>query len=385
MAALEGAQANAARFVGGCVRDALLSEIPNDIDIATVLRPEQTISALEAAGLKAVPTGVAHGTVTAVAHGVGVEVTTLRSDVSTDGRRATVAFTGDWRADASRRDFTINALYLTADGRLFDPFDGVADLEGSTVRFIGEPTARIAEDYLRILRFFRFSARFADAFDGPGFNACKEKRDGLSILSAERIGMEISKILAHPRAGFALEGMAEAGVLKKVWPHPADLAALVALKKTRPNAHVSSALAALFGAGGEGEGAVAALRLPNAVETARRKILQDADTVANEYGRQDGRAALYKVGPESWADALALAQAQNKLSSHVVIQLERLAENSTPPRFPISGDDILEAGVPSGPKVAETLGALKEAWIDAGFPDRDQTLRLLAALMRAGR
>ena len=179
IAALEAAEPHSARFVGGCVRDSLLGAKPKDFDVATALTPDAATAALKAAGLGVAPTGVEHGTVTAIADHKGVEVTTLRADVSTDGRRATVAFTRDWATDAGRRDFTVNAIYLTPDAKLYDPVGGVADAMAKRVRFIGAPEARIREDYLRILRFFRFSARFCETFDAAGLAACAALKDGM--------------------------------------------------------------------------------------------------------------------------------------------------------------------------------------------------------------
>ncbi|MEM9262843.1 MAG: CCA tRNA nucleotidyltransferase, partial [Pseudomonadota bacterium] len=222
--ALEAAKKGCARLVGGCVRDGLLSITPNDIDIAVQLTPDETMSALAAARLRAEPTGIAHGTVTAIVDGTPIEVTSLRADVDTDGRHATVSFTDDWLLDAVRRDFTINAMYLTPECELFDPWKGREDLRAGIVRFIGEPLERIREDYLRILRFFRFSARFAaNVFDHDGLVACRREIGGISRLSKERIGTELIKILRGPRSCAAVRAMAEAEVLSAVYPHKASI------------------------------------------------------------------------------------------------------------------------------------------------------------------
>ncbi|MGF1543149.1 MAG: hypothetical protein ACFB00_01345 [Parvularculaceae bacterium] len=255
--ALLAARPASARFVGGCVRDGLLGASANDVDLATQLRPEDAVRALEAASVRVAPTGFEHGTVTAVAHADGrravVEVTSLRADVATDGRRAVVAFTDDWARDASRRDFTINALYLTPDRRVFDPTGGLVDLAAGRVRFIGAPAARLREDYLRILRFFRFSARFArGAFDQEGLAACAAAVDGRARLSKERIGQEFGAILAHATAPRAVEAMAETGALAALWSTPADLQALRRLKAAAPDADAPAGLAALLGAAGDG-------------------------------------------------------------------------------------------------------------------------------------
>src|SRR3954468_12175730 len=263
-----GTDAGETRYVGGCVRDTLLGLEVSDVDLATKLTPETVIDRLRKAGIKAVPTGIAHGTVTAVIGGAPVEVTTLRRDVATDGRRATIAFTGDWREDAPRRDFTINAL--TADpvsSALFDYFGGVADLEARRVRFIGAPLRRIAEDHLRILRFFRFHARFGGGEpDRAGIEACAERANDLMALSRERIADELLKLLALPDPAPTVALMIARGILKPVLPEieSADrLPGLVAAeRKGGIAAEPIRRLAALLPSDPELAGAVAArLRL----------------------------------------------------------------------------------------------------------------------------
>ena len=220
----------AARFVGGCVRDTVLRRPVKEIDIAVDKPPETVMRALEAADLRVVPTGLKHGTVTAIVKGRPFELTTLRRDVETDGRRAVVAFTDDWLEDAKRRDFTFNAMYADPDGTIWDPFDGRADLLAGRVRFIGDPDQRIAEDHLRILRFFRFHAWFGKPpLDGAGFDACRRNAGSLSSLSAERIAKELLRLLAAPAPADALEAMAEAGALDHWLPEYAGTARLKAL------------------------------------------------------------------------------------------------------------------------------------------------------------
>ncbi len=219
-----------ARVVGGAVRDTLAGRLVTEIDLATPREPEQVVHTLKAAGIRAVPTGLDHGTVTAVVDGRGFEITTLRRDVETDGRHATVAFTDDWRADAARRDFTINALSMTRDGAVFDYFDGIADLRAGRVRFVGDPATRIAEDYLRILRFFRFFSRYATgAADHAALSAIRAGVLGLGGLSAERVWSELSRILSAPDPCTAVGLMAELGVLAAVLPEGADPARLARL------------------------------------------------------------------------------------------------------------------------------------------------------------
>ena len=235
------AKAGETRFVGGCVRDTLLGLEVSDVDLATRLAPEEVMRRLEAAKIKAVPTGLAHGTVTAVIHGHPVEVTTLRKDVATDGRRATIAYTEDWREDAARRDFTINALSADPEsGELFDYFGGLADLENRHVRFIGDPLVRIAEDHLRILRFFRFHARFArGAPDAAGLTACAARANDLMALSRERIADELLKLLAIPDPGGTVRLMIEHGVLRPVLPEIASTERLAALIAAESAAGIS--------------------------------------------------------------------------------------------------------------------------------------------------
>ncbi|MEZ5921387.1 MAG: CCA tRNA nucleotidyltransferase [Parvularculaceae bacterium] len=373
--ALNFVDQNAARFVGGCVRDSLLGSEPNDIDIATKLTPDEVNSALSNAGLRSAPTGIDHGTITAIADHVGVEVTTLRSDVSTDGRRATVSFTTDWEIDAGRRDFTVNALYASADGRLFDYYEGLDDLYAKKIRFIGDPHSRIKEDYLRILRFFRFSARFAENFDVSGLTACAAERAGLGQLSAERIGDEFSKILELPSPAGALEAMNECGILVEVWPAAADIAAFGRLKQISSGSSAALGLAALWGE--QGDGVSARLRLPNTVETRRRLAVENARLILPTMTENSAKAMLYRLGVEAWRDACDLAMARGTDRAELVT-IRNLPDRWKAPVFPISGKDIIAAGVPKGPLVARTLKAVEEKWIDANFPPDEQVHAMLA-------
>jgi len=366
VAALEAAEAGSVRFVGGCVRDSLIGETPKDVDIATTLEPEAVLAALDRAGLKAAPTGLAHGTVTAIADHRGVEVTTLRADVSTDGRRATVAFTRDWAVDAGRRDFRLNAIYLTPDGRLYDPVGGVADAEARRVRFIGDPAARIGEDYLRILRFFRFGARFSQTYDAEGLAACAALKDGLARLSAERVGAEMTAILALPRAGFAACAMAAAGVLERIWPAPAELDALARLKQAAPAAPAPLALAALYGDGGEGIGK--ALRLSNAEKAVRRRAVEGAARIAPGLSGHAVRKLIYALGVDGFADAVECAHARLRLDAAERARLLGVLNDWTAPVFPYGGRHAVEAGLAPGPAVSAVLRAAEAAWVDEDFP-----------------
>ena len=357
------------RYVGGAVRDDLLGLPVSDIDFATRLRPEEVIERLEAAHIKAVPTGIEHGTITAVADGQPAEVTTLRADVSTDGRRATVAFTDDWMADASRRDFTINALYADPeDGEVYDYFGGLEDLKARRVRFIGDPLVRIAEDHLRILRFFRFHARFGKgAPDAAAIEACTARANDLMALSRERIADELLKLLrlANPAATVAL--MIERGIFRPVLPEIdgaerlAKLVAAEAAGEFEPDP--IRRLSALLPRDPETAEKIAArLKLSN---KARKRIAlaADGDLSANR------QALAYWIGMEGAQDRLLLAGRPEDAAA--------LGEWPVP-RLPISGGRLIKRGVPQGPLVAKTLRAIERAWVAAGFPDGEAFQALLA-------
>ncbi len=376
IAALEAAKPDGVRFVGGCVRDSLLGVKPKDVDLATVLKPEEVVSALKKARLRAAPTGIEHGTVTGIAGGVGVEITTLRADVSTDGRRATVAFTEDWGADARRRDFTLNAIYLATNGKLFDPVGGIEDLRAGRVRFIGDARQRIREDYLRILRFFRFSARFAGAFDETGLAACAAERSGIKKLSAERVGDELSKILASPRAPAAIEAMVREGILAEIWPAGAALDVFAALKFLSPAAPAPVGIAALWSEASEGIDS--ALRLSNA-DAARRRGALKAAALGVEMTAKEARAALYRLGQTAFRDGALLAAARTGGGEEAVARLTDIADNKAPPAFSFTGKDVIALGVPAGPRVAAALKAAEEAWIAEDFPGEKRARELLVA------
>lgn len=373
IAALDAARLGASRFVGGCVRDSLLGEKPKDFDIATTLLPQDVIRALNAAALGAAPTGVDHGTITGIADRTGVEITTLRADVATDGRRATVAFTEDWDLDARRRDFRLNAIYLTTDRKLFDPVGGVEDARARRVRFIGEADDRIREDYLRILRFFRFSARFAKDFDAAGLAACARLKDGIAQLSAERVGDELLKILALPCAAAAIDAMNAASILTAVWSDAGDVAAFAALKDLARDAPPALGLAALWG---EAAGLDAALRLSNA--DARRRIAAHAgaEKIHAKLTDKDARALFYRLGEDVWRDALLLARARAN-DSPALGALAAAFKGWTAPAFPIAGRDVIAAGIAKGPAVSRILNAVENVWIAEDFPPADRAKEIL--------
>jgi len=379
--ALEAVEAACVRFVGGCVRDTLMGAAPKDFDVATTLEPDVVIAALKAAGLSSAPTGIAHGTITGIVDGHGVEITTLRADVSTDGRRATVAFTKDWHVDATRRDFCVNAIYLTPDGRLFDPVGGVKDANERRVRFIGKAENRIREDYLRILRFFRFSARFAGAFDSVGLAACEKLSDGIATLSSERVGAEFSAILALPRAAAAVEAMATTGVLAHIWPAAASIDVLQRLKKIAPAAAAPLGLAALYG--DAGDGIDSRLRLANAEKSRRKHVLMGASLIDRGLSRDEARVMIYRYGADRFSDALLIAAAHGRIDAAAHSRFSDLAKSWTAPSLPVFGRHIVAAGIAPGPAVAALLSAIEEAWIAEGFPDAARARAILADKLAA--
>lgn len=381
--ALEAVEAHCVRFVGGCVRDSLLGDAPKDIDLATTLTPDQMIAALKNADLGVAPTGIEHGTVTAIANNKAVEVTTLRADVSTDGRRATVAFTRDWAVDARRRDFTVNALYVSPSLVLFDPVGGMEDLRQRRVCFIGAAEDRIREDYLRILRFFRFSARFSSTFDETGLAACAALKDGMRRLSAERIGDELVKLLSLPAPQRAVSAMAASGVLAEVWPAEPEIETLARLKAVDPTAPAPIGLAALFGSAGEGIDA--RLRLSNAQGARRRFAVVNAALIDRTMSERAAKALLYQMGSAAWNDACLLAEAAFLAAAEtpqdrdgVFERLRSLPQRWAPPRRPFSGKDALAAGVLEGPSVAAVIEAAEARWIGEDFPPRARAMAIFA-------
>jgi len=366
-----GADEGLTRYVGGAVRDDLLKLPVNDVDLATRIRPEDVVERLEAAGIKAVPTGIDHGTVTAVSDGQPFEVTSLRRDVSTDGRRATVAFTDDWQEDAARRDFTINAL--SADpmtGEIFDYFGGLDDIQARRVRFIGEPLARIAEDHLRILRLFRFHARFgAGEPDAEALAACTERANDLMALSRERIADELLKLLGLPNPAPTVAVMLDRAILKPVLPEiePAALPALerviAAEREAKIEADAIRRLSALLPPDPLlAEKIAARLKLSN---RARKRLAcaaaRDLDT--------NPKALAYRVGTECAVDRLLLAGEPAKAVSVARWRM---------PKLPIGGGTLIARGVPEGPAVARTLRRIEDRWVEAGFPQGDAFERIVA-------
>lgn len=372
-----------ARIVGGAVRNALLGERVHDIDIATTLTPEKVVEAAGAAGLKTVATGIEHGTVTVISGSSGFEVTTLRHDVETDGRKAMVAFTDDWAADAARRDFTLNALYCSVEGEVFDPVGGIADLNTRVVRFVGDPHARIQEDYLRILRFFRFVSQYGrEEVDADGLAACKQLQDGLKRLSRERVGQETCKLLCGRRAGEVAVLMNEAGINRTLFAIDMDdelLASVIALAGSLgliPD--YTTLLAAALPLSADEQCAL--LRLSNA-QTRSLNDVQSAMPPSPALRDNERKVVLYQSGAETWKRAVLLAWARDgKVGDEDWAWLYQLPDDWEIPIFPVTGSDILATGVEPGPQVGETLKALEDWWIAGGFTvSREQLLARLTA------
>ena len=371
LAALE-AKAGHARFVGGAVRDGLLGLPVSDLDIATTLEPADVVDRLRAAGIKVVPTGIDHGTVTAVIAGWPVEITTLRRDVSTDGRRATIAYTDDWREDASRRDFTINALYADPfSGEVTDFFDGVADLQARRVRFIGAAEERLAEDHLRILRYFRFLARFGQGEPDPdAYAACRAAANSLMALSRERIADELLKLLAVDAPLTSIKLMIDGGILAAVLPEidqdglerlkaliPRELAAGVAASPLRR-------LAALLPPDPRtAENVGARLKLS---KKARKRITLALE--APDPGSAP-RAIGFRIGVEGAIDQMLLDQRRP-------VDTIGALKDWTPPQLPIGGGALISLGLSPGPDVAAALGEVERIWVEEGFPDASRVTEI---------
>lgn len=367
-----------ARFVGGCVRNALIGAPIDDIDIATTLTPEAVVAALKAAGLRSVPTGIEHGTVTAISERQPFEITTLRRDVSTDGRRATVAFTTDWAEDAARRDFRLNALYANADGVILDPTrQGLDDAMAGRIVFVGEPEGRIREDYLRILRFYRFYAWYGrGAPDAAAVAACAALAEGVERLSAERVSKELLKLLAAPDPRPAVRLMAEAGVLGRVLPEPADLTLLEAM--TGLSGDPVLRLSALLPADPTKVAEVArGLRLSNAQrDRLVEAVAGDAPTTLTD---PQARAAIYRDGLQAFEDRVMRAWAAGGDEAGAR-RLLASARDWTRPSLPVGGRDLARLGLTPGPETGRLLKAFEDGWIADDFPDHGHEERLRALL-----
>ena len=376
IAALEAARPGCARFVGGCVRNALMGAPVDDIDIATQLEPDAVMSALEAAGIRAIPTGVEHGTVTAVHDSQPFEITTLRRDVETDGRRAVVAFTQDWAEDAARRDFRLNALYAEPDGTVHDPVGGgLEDAQAARVIFIGDADTRLKEDYLRILRFFRFNAWYGTGIDADGLAACARQKEGLKQIAVERIWKELHKLLAAPDPTEAVAAMKDSGVLDILLPESSTLDGLHDIRTSETLARVRPdpllRLMALIDRTANAVIAVSKrLRLSNA--ESKRITMWAADNLpdVSTLNARELRQALYWHGKQAVVDRALTSGRDVRDLLHATLAWRR-------PEFPVNGDDALAAGL-SGPEIGQALRTLEEWWMAEDFqPDREALLARL--------
>ena len=365
-----------ARFVGGAVRNALLGAAVVDIDIAVPIPPEETTRRLEAAGIKAIPTGFDHGTITAIKNGKVFEVTSLRRDVATDGRHAVVAYTTQWDEDAARRDFTINALYAAPDGEIFDYNGGLEDLIAGRVRFVGDPRARIQEDYLRILRLFRFHAWYGRGeMDPDALHAAAQGKAGLAQLSGERIAKELLRLLECPNPAPVLRTMAASGILPELLPFALRLPRLERLIHVDADnffpADAVLRLAALLPGDPAAARAVAErLRLSGA-DRARLGSLSAAGGMPAHASAQDVRKLLYRLGAAAFKEKVrlnwaAVAPGANAIPWRMLLSVADAYEK---PRFALTGHDIMQAGVPEGPQVGKILTQIENWWIDNDFPD----------------
>ena len=375
-----------ARVVGGAVRNALIGEPVHEVDIATTALPDEIMRRAQAAQLRAVPTGIAHGTVTLVSDGEPFEVTTLREDVETYGRKAKVAFGRDWRRDAERRDFTINALSLSRDGLVHDYVGGLADLDARRVRFIGDASARIAEDYLRILRFFRFHAAYGEGEPDPAaLHACIAARDGLASLSRERVRMELLKLLVARRAGEAVGVMADAGLLVTIlggvsYLRPFEkMTAIEASNGEKPDAvRRLGALAVCVEE--DVQRLFERLRLSNVEHDRLHSMADGWWRVGADLKPQAARALLYWLGPLGFADRVLLAwsRSQDAPDDPGWRDLVAMPGHWQAPSCPIAAADLTARGIPKGPALGAALRAAETAWIAADFPSDPAVIMTIA-------
>ncbi|KXO76065.1 CCA tRNA nucleotidyltransferase [Brucella anthropi] len=372
------------RVVGGAVRNTLLGTKVSDVDLATTHLPEETVRLATEAGFKPVPTGIEHGTITVVVQGHPFEVTTLRQDIETNGRHAKVAFGTDWKADAERRDFTINALYVTADGTVIDDVGGLADIESRTLRFIGDAEQRIREDYLRILRFFRFFAWYGSGRpEAEGLRASARLKDGLSQLSAERVWSELKKLLSAPDPSRALLWMRQAGVLNLILPESEKwgIDAIHGLVRTEtdlgwPTDPLLRLESIIPPDSVRMEEMGKRLKMSNA-ERARLEAWARADAVKPELSEQALKKTIYRGSKQAVLDRIRLAYAAARAdaagSDDAMIRaggfarLLDAAEHYDAPVFPVTGSDLLALGIEKGPGLGEALRSLETFWIDSGF------------------
>ena len=384
LAALD-ADGEEARVVGGAVRNTLLDLPTGDVDVATTAQPSVVVERAKEAGFHAVPTGIEHGTVTVVVHDVPFEVTTLRQDIETDGRHAKVRFGRDWKTDAERRDFTINALFASRDGKLFDFVGGLKDIEARRVRFIGDPAQRIAEDYLRVLRFFRFHAGYAEGLpDAAGLSACIRAKENLGQLSRERVRNELMKLLLAPRTVPTLAVMGEVGILADVLggvPHLASLSNMI-----KAEAHLGFEPDATRRLGAlavwvreDADRLRERLRLTNEEHRRLRSMAEYWWQISPEMGPVARRAVIYRIGAEAYRErvVLAFSRSQEKVDDAGWQELIALPNEWTAPKFPLAAKDFIERGVEKGPFLGAALAIAETSWIDSGFPEESHALQAI--------
>jgi len=377
-----------ARFVGGAVRNALLGVPVVDIDIAVPMPPQEALARLKAQGIRTIETGLDHGTVTAIAGTHAFEITSLRRDVETDGRHAKIAFTDDWAEDAARRDFTINALYATADGAIFDYATGVEDLVAGKVRFMGEARVRIAEDYLRVLRLFRFHAWYGRGeIDAESLRAAAEAKDKLKTLSAERIAKELLRLLEADHPGPVLRVMAATGILPELLPAASQLARLERLVELDAEHGFAPDPVLRLGAllpddAGAADAAADRLRLSNADRDRLEQAL-GGERIDAQLPAPQARRLLYRLGQACFRDKVLLQWAAAPASAGAWRQLLDMADKWQRPRFPLTGRDVMQAGVPEGPQIGRILAALEDGWVEDDFAADESALRdRLQAMVR---
>ncbi|MGB1068983.1 MAG: CCA tRNA nucleotidyltransferase [Henriciella sp.] len=374
MAVFNAVRPDCARFVGGCVRNTIMHHVVDDIDIATQLEPAAVLAALEAADIRAIPTGLDHGTVTAIVDGTSFEITSLRRDVSTDGRRAVVAFTEDWEEDARRRDFRLNAIYMTAEGQIWDPFNGVDDARRRQVVFIGDADQRLREDYLRILRFFRFNAWYGGGIDPGGLAACQRHRDGLEQIAQERIWKEMQKLLAAPDPLPSVRAMLDSNVLSKIigaCQH--DLVGLQTLLHNERNLGLSPdpvrrLMTLVPRQERDALDLSARLKLPNKARDRLRQWTAITLPAVNKSDRSlsipDLSRLLYWHGCVAVLDRVLTDSGNDRCVPDAA--LVEFCSNWQRPSFPVSGDDALAAGL-SGAKIGQALKRLEHDWVKSNF------------------
>jgi len=385
MSALNNGSATpAALFVGGCIRNALSAHTIDDIDIATIHPPEEVTKRLTAAGIKAIPTGIEHGTITGVMEGKPFEITTLRRDVSTDGRRAVVAFTTDWAEDAQRRDFTMNTLLADGEGQIYDPTgQGLADLKAGRVTFVGKPDQRVAEDYLRILRFFRFHARYGSGHpDSAGLSACKKAADKIGTLSRERITQEFLKILSHDNAHETLKIMFGNNVLPDLAHasyNPETLNLLCTQQKQHDTPNLMARLAVLCGFKSSHINVLEKYLLFSREQSKMLNLLLTIVPGKKEINDKAMKAFIYRHGQDAAIQSVLLFYAQNNQPAG---DFFNTVKDWVAPNLPLTGDDVMATGIAAGPQIGKILSGVESWWIENNFtPDHDDCIKKMKKLI----